>query len=287
MTATRLRTWKYISKKFCVLLLLYVLSLNSGCVWLGFALQRMGLPSEGEPAEERLPLIDCRASLPGYRSACDSSSFVSSDLMLSVSSAMPVCNCPEARALAVLHARRPWLHSTCCLAVSTALLLLFICILAPGWLLLLLLFRFCTCIPLPFWCPPAARSFLRPVRHKLSGASFSPTAPCRISIASAADSRPPETDVGQWGEMCTEIHWFGTFEQWRPTVIYCHGWEPGTSKRRTPNSPRGPRTAPFNFLWLELELTATQTHAQNAEQTSWPERQAREAPPNAHEPVVE
>ena len=152
--------------------------------------------------------------------------------MLSVSSAAPASGCPEEGALAVLRAAQPFMHSTCCLAVSSVLLLLLLSILAPVWLLLLLLFRFFTCVPLPFWCPPATRSFLRPVDHLRGGARSSSGTPCCAATVcghSVAKCWPPETSVGLWGEMCAYIHWFGAFELSKPTVVYCHGWEPGTA----------------------------------------------------------
>ena len=133
----------------------------------------------------------------------------------------------ESVALASLAVRRQWWRSSCCVVLQLVLLVLLVVLALPFALLLILLIKVCVCVPLPASWPLAVRSKLRPPKRGSVEGWPAGHAP------GDGEPRPCATpDCADWEVLHMGIRWLsGGYHAARPTVVYVHGWEPGTTAR--------------------------------------------------------
>ena len=133
----------------------------------------------------------------------------------------------ESMALTALAARRQCRRSTCCVVVQLVLLVLLVVLALPFALMLVVLIKVCVCVPLPASWPLAVRSKLRPPKRGSVDGWPAGHAPGN------GERRPCATPDGtDWEQLHMGIRWLaGGYHAARPTVVYVHGWEPGTTAR--------------------------------------------------------
>ena len=152
----------------------------------------------------------------------------------------------------LLNRRRPCHHSPVIVAVQLLLLGCAVLLLALPFALLVCLVRLLPWLPLPSSLPHSVQTVLRGSRWEAAERARRRSRPVVARWAAAATRRRPEglePDDGEtsgtppllpetetagldWGELHCGLWWAsGGWDPAQPTVVYVHGWEPGTTAR--------------------------------------------------------